>query len=133
MAPSAGTTIDDSLLSITWISVADADAATGAVKLPMSVAHGWLALAQVRGLTFTVVDGTSDATMTFTAAVADVNRPRGTRMVYTTGNRTTLQKHTTFQVTGSCGMATGRKPLEEKIECDAHKHTPRPMRFRLRA
>ena len=39
----------------------------------MSVANGRLTLAQVTGLTFTVGDGTSDAAMTFTGTVANVN------------------------------------------------------------
>ena len=53
--------------------MADVDAATGAVKITMSVASGRLTLAQVTGLTFTVGDGTSDAAMTFTGTVANVN------------------------------------------------------------
>ena len=64
---------EDTLLSITGISVADVDAATGAVKITMSVAQGRLTLAQTTGLTFTVGDGTSDAAMTFTGTVANVN------------------------------------------------------------
>ena len=64
---------EDTLLSITGISVADVDAATGAVKITMSVAQGRLTLAQITGLTFTVGDGTSDAAMTFTGTVANVN------------------------------------------------------------
>ena len=64
---------EDTLLSITGISVADVDAASGAVKITMSVAQGRLTLAQTTGLTFTVGDGTSDAAMTFTGTVANVN------------------------------------------------------------
>ena len=71
--PGAKSVNEDTLLSITGISVADVDAATGAVKITISVASGRLTLAQVTGLTFTVGDGTSDATMTFTGTVANVN------------------------------------------------------------
>ena len=71
--PGAQTVNEDTLLSITGISVADVDAATGAVKITMSVAQGRLTLAQTTGLTFTVGDGTSDAAMTFTGTVANVN------------------------------------------------------------
>ena len=71
--PGAQTVNEDTLLPITGISVADVDAATGAVKITMSVASGRLTLAQITGLTFTVGDGTSDAAMTFTGTVANVN------------------------------------------------------------
>ena len=71
--PSAQSVNEDTLLSITGISIADVDAATGAVKITMSVSQGRLTLAQVTGLTFTVGDGTSDAAMTFTGTVANVN------------------------------------------------------------
>ena len=71
--PGAKTVNEDTLLSITGISVADVDAATGAVKITMSVAQGRITLAQTTGLTFTVGDGTSDAAMTFTGTVANVN------------------------------------------------------------
>ena len=71
--PGAKTVDEDTLLSITGISVADVDASTGAVKITMSVASGRLTLAAVTGLTFTVGDGTSDAAMTFTGTVANVN------------------------------------------------------------
>ena len=71
--PGAQSVNEDTLLSITGISVADVDAAAGAVKITVSVANGRLTLAQVTGLTFTVGDGTTDAAMTFTGTVANVN------------------------------------------------------------
>ena len=71
--PGAQSVNEDTLLSITGISVADVDVATGAVKITMSVANGRLTLAQITGLTFTVGDGTSDAAMTFTGTVANIN------------------------------------------------------------
>ena len=71
--PSAQSVNEDTLLSVTGISIADVDAATGAVKITMSAAQGRLTLAQVTGLTFSVGDGTSDAAMTFTGTVANVN------------------------------------------------------------
>ena len=77
--PGAKTVDEDTLLSITGISVADVDASTGAVKITMSVASGRLTLAAVTGLTFTVGDGTSDAAMTFTGTLANVNAALGSR------------------------------------------------------
>ena len=71
--PGAKSVDEDTLLSITGISVADVDAATGAVKITMSVAQRTLTLAQTTGLTFTTGDGTSDASMVFTGTVANVN------------------------------------------------------------
>ena len=71
--PGNQTVNQDALLSITGISVADVDAATGSVKITMSVTSGQLTLAQTTGLTFTAGDGTSDASMTFTGTVANVN------------------------------------------------------------
>ena len=71
--PSAQSVNEDTLLSITGISIADVDAASGAVKITMSVASGRLTLAQITGLTFTVGDGTSDAAMTFTGTLANIN------------------------------------------------------------
>ena len=71
--PGAKTVDEDTLLSITGISVADVDAASSSVKITMSVANGHLTLAQTTGLTFTVGDGTSDASMMFTGTVTNVN------------------------------------------------------------
>jgi hypothetical protein len=67
--PGAKTVNEDTLLSITGVSAADVDAATGAVKIAMSVAHGRMTLAQTTGLTFTQGDGASDASMTITGTL----------------------------------------------------------------
>ncbi len=71
--PSAKTVNEDTLLSISGISVADVDAASSAVKITMSVAQGRLTLAQTTGLTFTLGDGSSDAALAFTGTLAQVN------------------------------------------------------------
>jgi hypothetical protein len=39
----------------------------------LSATHGTLTLSQLTGLTFTVGDGTADATMTFTGTMANIN------------------------------------------------------------
>ena len=58
------------------ISMADADVAetvNGKLQVTLTVSHGSLTLHQTTGLTFTTGDGTSDATMTFTALPAALN------------------------------------------------------------
>ncbi len=56
------------------ISVADADAGIGLVKVTLTATHGTMTLSGVTGLTFNPgQDGTADATMTFTGALTDVN------------------------------------------------------------
>jgi len=71
--PGAQSATEDTTKAITGISVADVDAATGAVKITVSVASGTFSLAQTTGLTFTTGDGTGDASMVFTGTVANVN------------------------------------------------------------
>ena len=71
--PSAKTVNEDSLLSITGISVADVDGVAGAVRVTLSATSGRLTLAQTTGLTFSIGDGATDASMTFTGSVANVN------------------------------------------------------------
>ncbi len=68
------------------ISIADVDAASGAVKTTISVNHGLLSLAGVTGLTFTTGDGTSDASMVFTGTVTDINAALATLTYNPTAN-----------------------------------------------
>jgi T1SS-143 domain-containing protein len=53
------------------ISVSDVD--NSSLKVTLSVADGTLTLHQETGLTFTTGDGTTDASMTFTGSVTDIN------------------------------------------------------------
>ena len=58
------------------ISVADLDVNEGTGQVPhitLTAAHGTLTLSGLTGLSFTVGDGTGDATMTFTGTLVDVN------------------------------------------------------------
>jgi hypothetical protein len=55
------------------IQVADVDAASAALRIELSVTHGSLTLAQTTGLSFSVGDGSADASMTFTGTLTDVN------------------------------------------------------------
>ena len=71
--PGAQLATEDATHSIAGISIADLDAATGSVRVTASVSHGHLTLAQTAGLSFTVGDGASDGSMTFTGTLTNVN------------------------------------------------------------
>ena len=55
------------------ISITDVDAAAGTVQVQLVSTNGATTLSTLTGLTFTVGDGTADATMTFTGTVTAVN------------------------------------------------------------
>ncbi|MCU1503809.1 MAG: hypothetical protein JWM12_3163, partial [Ilumatobacteraceae bacterium] len=55
------------------ISISDIDAAASLVQVKLNATNGTVTLPVVTGLTFTVGDGTTDATMTFTGTIANVN------------------------------------------------------------
>lgn len=55
------------------ISVSDIDAASGALSVSLVVYNGTLTLAQTIGLSFTVGDGTNDASMTFIGNLSALN------------------------------------------------------------
>ncbi len=55
------------------ISVADADAGTNDIQVTLTANNGTLTLSGTAGLSFTVGDGTADATMTFTGTIANIN------------------------------------------------------------
>ncbi len=55
------------------ISVADPDAGASPLKVTLSVSNGTLTMGSLAGLTFSVGDGTADATMTFTGTATAIN------------------------------------------------------------
>ncbi len=55
------------------ISISDIDAAASPVQVTLSATGGTLSLSGTAGLSFTTGDGTSDATMTFTGTLANIN------------------------------------------------------------
>jgi hypothetical protein len=55
------------------ISISDVDAASASVQVQLVSTNGATTLSGVTGLTFTVGDGTADATMTFTGTIANIN------------------------------------------------------------
>jgi hypothetical protein len=67
------TTLVFSLANGNRISIGDVDAGGAMVRLTLTVTHGLLTLSGLTGLTFTVGDGTADATMTFTGTMANIN------------------------------------------------------------
>lgn len=62
---------------------ADADPATQALQVTLSVTNGTLTLASLTGLTFSVGDGASDATMTFTGTANAINAALGAGLTFT--------------------------------------------------
>ena len=55
------------------ISVTDIDASSDPIQVTLTATNGTVTLSQVTGLSFTAGDGTNDATMTFTGAIAAIN------------------------------------------------------------
>ena len=55
------------------IAVSDPDAGASPLEVTLTAVQGTLTLAGIAGLTFTVGDGTADATMTFTGTQAAIN------------------------------------------------------------
>ncbi len=76
--PSAQTTGEDTPLVLSGaggnlIAVTDIDAITYPVRVALTAANGVMTLSGTLGLTFTTGDGTADASMDFTGALASVN------------------------------------------------------------
>ncbi|MGB5299833.1 MAG: cadherin domain-containing protein, partial [Thiogranum sp.] len=68
------------------LSVNDFDAGSNPVQVTLTATNGTLNLASTNGLSFSVGDGTSDATMTFTGTIADINAAlEGATFVATAG------------------------------------------------
>ena len=55
------------------ISIGDLEAGGSAVEVTLTATNGAITLSQTTGLSFTAGDGTSDAVMTFTGSVANIN------------------------------------------------------------
>ncbi len=69
---------EDSSLTFTTtnlnvLSISDPDAGSNIVQLTLAVQQGTATLSRTTGLTFTVGDGTADATMTLTGTITDIN------------------------------------------------------------
>ncbi len=82
-APATRSVAEDAVLTFTGtgnvVSVADVDAASGAVKVTLTPTNGTVTVTQLTGLTFSGgSDGTDDAPMTFTATVTAANNALAT-------------------------------------------------------
>ncbi len=101
--PIAQSGTEDTNKSITGTSVSDAD---NPVSLSMTVAqtNGTISLAGITGLSFSVGDGTSDSTMTFTGSIANINTALATLTVIPTANYTGASAVTT--ITANDGHAS---------------------------
>ena len=55
------------------ITIGDVDAGANPVEVTLTATNGAITLSQTTGLSFTAGDGTSDAVMTFTGTVANIN------------------------------------------------------------
>lgn len=64
------------------LSISDSDIGSGLAQLSLSVGHGVLSLSQTTGLSFSVGDGTSDASLVFTGTASAINAAL-TGLVYT--------------------------------------------------
>lgn len=76
--PATQTTVEDTTLVFSsgggnGISIADTSAAGNPVSVTLTATSGTVSLSGLTGLTFTAGDGTSDATMTFSGTIADIN------------------------------------------------------------
>jgi uncharacterized repeat protein (TIGR01451 family) len=71
--PAAPTTLEDTALTISGISIADPDLGGNDLLVELSVSKGTISLNGVTGLTFTTGDGTADSLMKFTGSAANVN------------------------------------------------------------
>ncbi|MHA6780059.1 tandem-95 repeat protein [Pseudonocardia saturnea] len=70
--------VEDTQRLFATISVSDVDAGAGAIQMSLSATNGGtVTLAGTGGLTFSMGDGTDDATTTFTGTVSDINAALG--------------------------------------------------------
>jgi len=76
------------------MSISDVDAGSSIVQVQLSVTSGTLTLPVKTGLTFVVGDGTTDATMTFTGTIANINL----RLATATFNPTNVAGSVTLQI-----------------------------------
>ena len=68
------------------ISITDVDAGTAALQVTLTGTNGAISLSGTSGLTFTVGDGTTDSTMTFTGTLANINTALAGLSFLTTAN-----------------------------------------------
>jgi Ca2+-binding RTX toxin-like protein len=80
---------DATNVAVTGLSISDVDTAlapAGVYDVTLAASNGTLTLTTLTGLTFTVGDGTADATMTFHGTLADINTALATANYTPTAN-----------------------------------------------
>ena len=65
--------VENASLTVTGLSISDADAGAASVEATLSVASGTFSLGQTTGLTFSTGDGAADASMVFQGTLTDIN------------------------------------------------------------
>lgn len=108
VVPSSQNAVSNVALAITGTSIADADGNTQTVTLTAS--HGTLTLASTAGLLFSAGDGTSDATMTFSGSLANINTALAT-ITYTSTTDYSGSDTLTVNSTDSAGGVATQKTV----------------------
>ena len=100
--PTAQTTAEDTNLVLSTangnaVSIIDADAGANLVRVTLTASNGLFSLGTVAGLAFSVGDGTSDGTATFTGTITNINAAL---------NGLTFAPTANFNGSGSVAMVT---------------------------
>lgn len=106
--PGAQSATSNVAKAITGTSIADAESNNQTVSI--SVSHGTFSLASTNGLSFTVGDGTADASMTFSGTLANVNTAIAT-LNYTSTTDYSGSDTLTINSTDSGGGAATQKTV----------------------
>lgn len=106
--PGAQSATSNVALAITGTSIADADNNNQTVSI--SVSHGTFSLASTTGLSFSVGDGTDDASMTFSGTLANINTAIAT-LTYTSTSNYEGSDTLTIDSTDSAGGAAIQKTV----------------------
>lgn len=106
--PGAQSATSNVALAITGISISDPESQSQTVSI--SVSHGTFSLASTTGLSFSVGDGTADASMTFSGTLANCNTAIAT-LTYTSTTDYTGSDTLTINSTDSGGGAATQKTV----------------------
>jgi len=97
------------------ISIADVDAGTSAVQVQLTATNGVITLSGISGLSFTVGDGTADATMTFTGTIANINAVTPASSADATSD--SINWCTSSSVGGRLAARARTSPCVNRVEC----------------
>jgi hypothetical protein len=110
-APANASVVEDVATAITGLSISDVDATlapAGVYEVTLAATNGTLTMTTLAGLTFTVGDGTADATMTFHGTLSAINTALATAS-YTSASNFNGSAQVSINVTDTFGgiVATG--------------------------